>query len=131
MERAELAPQLELTHEVQPKIQEGTTHDKEEHVLALDDRNTSLTERIQPHDNDRQDHKSRRQRPRHHVDRQFVYKSRLYCYFYIFLHSHTERLSAQSLCQKNSRYIFRAPLCIRRRVVKEVKSRACPDSFLH
>src|SRR5512138_2927452 len=94
MERAELAPQLELTHEVQPKIQEGTTHDKEEHILAFDDGNTSLIERIQRQDNNCHNHESRRQRPCDHVDRQFVHKGRFRCcccyYCFFFLHSHTK-----------------------------------------
>src|SRR6185295_3914257 len=93
MERAELTLELELALGIQPKVQERATHHQEEHILALDDGHTSLIERIQREDHDCQDHESRRQRPGHHVDRQFVYKGRLcWCYFYFFLHSHPERL---------------------------------------
>src|SRR4029078_6581268 len=119
MERAELALELELALGIQPKVQESATHHQEKHILALDDGHTSLTERVQRKYHDCQDREGRRQRPRHHVYGQFIDKSRLsWCYFCFFLHSHPERLSAQSLCQKNSRYIFRASPCIRRRAVK-------------
>src|ERR1043165_6447683 len=95
MKRAQLTPQLELAHEIQPKIQEGATHDKKEHVLAFDDGNASLIERIQRQDNNCQDHESRWQRPRHHIYGEFIHKGWLHCccFCFFFLHSHPEHLT--------------------------------------
>ena len=91
MKRAELAFQLDLALGIQPKVQERATHHQEEHVLTFDGSNTSLIERFQREDNDCQDRESRRQRPRHHVYRQFVYKGRFFSF-----HSYTDFLTAET-----------------------------------